>query len=551
MLEHAFNLYRSGNFDDCAAVCWEILTAAEDNFETAHYLLGLIQLMRGDSGGGAFHLEQFIRVRPYEPDAFNRLSMAYHLSGQRMQALRASACAIVLRPDFQDSYHHLATALSGGSFTGFEVRAWYRADALDPLNPFVLKNYGAALVASNSFERALPVLHAALAIDPTCTLTRYNLAMTAFRLAEYDQATPFARQSAADRPDDSEVWLILAGIGHRLGHWQEALKLFRRAEILAPHMPSARLNQALLLLTLGDFDRGLKLHEARLETPQVQAPPEALRIERLRSLDSDVTGKSILIWAEQGLGDSIQFCRYLPLLVARGMRLTFLVQSPLKDLIKRLEPSIEVATHGDPVGQFDFHCPLMSLPLLFMSTLASIPSSTPYLSADPTLVALWNTELGPKARLRIGLAWSGNPAHTNDRNRSIPFDLLMPLFEIGDVEFHCLKYDLSPEELARAAAFPNLVCHASDRLTMASIAALIEIMDLVITVDTSIAHLAGALGKPVWILLPHVPDWRWLLDRTDSPWYPSARLFRQTVDRKWSITIGSTIMLLTATIQNH
>jgi tetratricopeptide (TPR) repeat protein len=537
MLSRAFELFQSGALEECETLCVHILADKSSHHEAAHYLLGLIRLIRGDYSNSADHLTRFIGARAYEPDAYDRLSIAYRLSGQHAQAIRASACAIVLRPDFQDSYHHLAATLGSDSTDG-NVTAWRHAYAIDPMNPLVMKNYGAALVAANSFEHALPVLHAALTIDPACMLTRYNLAMTAYRLADYNQATPFGRQSAADRPDDSEAWLILAGIAHRLGRWQAALDLFRRSEFLGPHMPAARLNQALLLLTLGDFARGLELHEARLETSQVQAPPETVGIERLNALHENHVGKSILVWAEQGLGDTIQFCRYLRLMSARGLRVTFLVQAPLKDLMSRLDPSIQVVAQGDPIGQFDFHCPLMSLPLLFRTSLLSVPDAAPYLTGDPDQIARWRAELGLRTRRRIGIIWAGNPAQLNDRNRSMPLSALRPLLGRGDIDFHSLKPELTASERDQAAAFPNLIIHPPGRMNMMGTAALIETLDLVISVDTSIAHLAGALAKPVWIMLPFVPDWRWLLDRHDSPWYRTARLFRQGEEREWRPVIS-------------
>jgi Glycosyltransferase family 9 (heptosyltransferase) len=233
------------------------------------------------------------------------------------------------------------------------------------------------------------------------------------------------------------------------------------------------------------------------------------------------------------LGDTIQFCRYVPLVAARGARVILEVQRPLHEIMTNLAGATQVISKGDTLPDFDFHCPLLSLPLAFETRLETIPSTTAYLRAPDQTLNNWQARLGPKARPRIGLVWSGRPAHKNDQNRSISLRSLLPLLDI-EATFVSLQKDVRSDDAAVLKKRID-VLHSGDALKdFSDTAALILQLDLVISVDTSVAHLAGALGEPVWILLPYNPDWRWLLDRDDSPWYPSARLFRQQQIGNWA-----------------
>ena len=251
--------------------------------------------------------------------------------------------------------------------------------------------------------------------------------------------------------------------------------------------------------------------------------------------DAPVAGKTVLLHAEQGLGDTIQFCRYAPRVAALGARVVLEVQRPLVDLMKTLAGPAAVVARGDALPDFDLHCPLLSLPLAFGTRLDTIPAEVPYLRAPPGATD-WDARLGAK-RPRIGLVWSGNPGHKRDRDRSIPFYALLPLLDL-DATFVSLQKEVRPADAAVLKQTGTVIDAADALTTFSDTAALIAALDLLITVDTSVAHLAGALGKPVWVLLPQVPDWRWLLERDDSLWYPSARLFRQNDTRAWGPVIA-------------
>jgi hypothetical protein len=246
--------------------------------------------------------------------------------------------------------------------------------------------------------------------------------------------------------------------------------------------------------------------------------------------------KTILLYAEQGLGDTLQFCRYVKLVAARGARVIVEVQPPLVALLQDLEGASQVIAKGEPLPPFDFQCPLLSLPLAFKTNLATIPAAPSYLAAAPDKVAQWAATLGAPGRARVGLAWSGNPVHKNDHNRSMPFEQFAHIVGDGH-EFISLQKEHRESDLAALAASGKVRQVSAQLHDFTDTAALCAALDLVIAVDTSIAHLAGALGKPVWILLPAASDWRWLLERDDSPWYPSARLYRQAAGEPWSTVL--------------
>ena len=315
---------------------------------------------------------------------------------------------------------------------------------------------------------------------------------------------------------------------YELGRLDEARASFDHAVGIRPNFAQAHWNRAQAMLLAGAFARGWREHEWRLAAhPELQRP----FAQPLWLGEEPLAGKTLLLHAEQGLGDTIQFCRYAPLAGARGARVVLEVQTSLVDLLRDLPGVSSVVARGDPLPPFVLHCPLPSLPLAFGTTLATIPAQTPYLRVPADRAAAWEARLGRK-RPRVGLVWSGNAGHRRDRSRSIPLYALMPLFDL-DATFVSLQKDVRAADQAVLQQTPKLVDVSAGLESFADTAALIGELDLVIAVDTSVAHLTGALGKRLWLLLPAAPDWRWLTGRDDSPWYPTARLFRQNDARAW------------------
>jgi hypothetical protein len=290
-----------------------------------------------------------------------------------------------------------------------------------------------------------------------------------------------------------------------------------------------------LLLLRGEYLEGWSLYEWRSKGDDAPAKFPSFSQPSWRG-EFDISGKRLLIHAEQGFGDLIQFSRYAPMVLSKGAEVILEVPKPLVTVMQTLHPEVSIAVQGEPLPEFDFHCPVMSLPYAFKTTVETVPSSDCYVSADPAKVALWQEKLGATSATRVGLVWSGSATHKNDHNRSIALTDLLPLLDTP-CEWHSLQKEYREGDLAVLEGVPQLHQHQDDLIDFSDTAALIECLDLVITVDTSVAHLAGALGKPVWILVPALHDFRWLLDRTDTPWYPSAQLFRQSEAGEWEPTI--------------
>jgi hypothetical protein len=345
-------------------------------------------------------------------------------------------------------------------------------------------------------------------------------------LADYDRAL-------ALRPDYAEAHTNRGVTMHVLERFDEALQCYERALAARPDFAEAHYNEGLSRLLTGDFNRGWAKHDRWREIAQFKHAERNFGQPRWTGSQA-IAGKTILLHAEQGFGDTIQFCRYAPRVAALGAHVILEVQEALRDLIQRsLDGVVQMASKGDAMPPFDMHCPFLSLPLAFGTRLATIPRETPYLRASSQAAANWSARLPPGRRPRIGLAWSGRPEHNNDQNRSIDLaSFLSPLQGI-DATLVSLQREVRAADAVVLQQRSDLIHFGEELKDFSDTAALVANMDLVVAVDTSVAHLAGALAKPVWLLLPFIPDWRWLLGRDDSPWYPTMRLFRQDNSRQW------------------
>jgi Tfp pilus assembly protein PilF len=398
-----------------------------------------------------------------------------------------------------------------------------------------LSNLGLALQATGRHEEALSRYREALLITPDHPEILYNLGNACLELGRIEEALSSYDRADAAMPGHAQ---ILTNRGHalrRLDRPVEALRDFKTAVAASPEFPEAHFEAAMAQLSLGDFEAGWKAYEWRWKTAAFarHAPhPKAT----LWLGQQPVAGKTILLHAEQGLGDTLQFIRYARLLADRGAKVICEVQPELQPLLSQLE-GVTVIAAGASRPMCDLHCPMLSLPLAFGTRLATVPPALPHLVAWPERQAYWQDRL-PHNRSRIGFVWAGQASHKNDRNRSISLSRLAPLFE--DLRFACvgLQRDLRDGDSDVMAKWPNLT-HLGDALRdFADTAAVISMLDMVISVDTSVAHLAGAMGKPVMVLLPHAADFRWMRDRDDTPWYPTAKLFRQTSFGDWDSVIA-------------
>ena len=389
-----------------------------------------------------------------------------------------------------------ALALHAQGLHSAALEKFHAASALEPYNPVILNNRGVCYFSLDLFEDAIHCYKSAIDLDPRYLEAHNNLGNALVRLFQHEEALQYYDQALAlDRAYIEAYW-----------------------------------NKALALLQLGRFSEGWVLHEIRW------AKPSFLPIVRhfpqpIWDGSFSIAGKTLLLHAEQGLGDTLQFVRYVEMVQTLGARLVVEVQAPLVPLLEGLE-GVTLVKQGDPLPSFDCHCPLMSLPLAFQTTLSSIPSKVPYLKPSPEKERFWTEKLGPTTQLRVGLVWSGDPRHQNDKQRSMALSELMAALPPG-FEYVSLQSEIRESDSQAFKDNDRLVHFGSELKDFSDTAALCAQMDVVVCVDTSVAHLSGALGKPTFLMLPYNPDWRWLLERTDSPWYPTMQLYRQAQFGSW------------------
>ena len=389
---------------------------------------------------------------------------------------------------------------------------------------------------AGAFDEAIQSLRRAVELRPDNAGHQSNLGIIYSTLGQFDIAIAHFEQALRLLPSFPEARNNLGNALRETGNYAEAEKQFRAALTARPDYADARWNLGFVLLARGDFADGWPAYEARLKMPGV--PNRALA--RPMWDGSPLRGGTILLHAEQGIGDTFNFIRYTPMVAAQGARVLVLVQPAVHRLLKHQALGVEQwLADGNALPPFDVHCPLMSLPGLFGTTMQTIPPQSPPITADPELAAFWKHRIvGDSGKLKVGLVWAGNQFPPHNRKRSMTPEAMLPLANIPGVSFHSLQKGASPPISATASAL-RLNDFASSLGDFADTAALIDGLDLVITVDTGVAHLAGAMAKPTWVLLPSVPDWRYFLDRTDSPWYPSMRLFRQSTAGDWATPMNA------------
>jgi Tfp pilus assembly protein PilF len=451
-----------------------------------------------------------------------------------VEALHFLAQALSVNASSADAMSNLGLALHATGRYDEAVSSFRNALRLAPDHPEILYNLGNACLELGRIAEALSSYDGVLARAPGHVGALVNRGNTLLRLNEPASAIASYDAALAAMPGHPQ---ILTNRGHalrRLDRPADALADFNAALLAAPEFPEAHFEAAMTRLTMGDFDAGWTAYEWRWKTAAFARQRRQFRAP-LWLGDQPVSGKTILLHAEQGFGDTIQFIRYAPLLAGRNAKVVCEVQPELQPLLAQLE-DITVIAAGEPLPAFDLHCPLLSLPAAFGTKLQTIPASIPYLAAPAERLAYWRDRL-PPGRPRAGFVWSGQPSHKNDANRSIALTRLAGLFENPPVRCFSLQSDLRAADGKVLAGLPGLV-HLGDGLRdFADTAAVISLLDIVISVDTAVAHLAGALGKPVVILLPYAADFRWMRNRDDTPWYPTAKLFRQPAFGDWDSVV--------------
>jgi len=482
--------------------------------------------------------DALIALQPDDAAAHRGLGDVLRALKRNAEAVDSYQQAVILQPGDAQARLGLGYALhelgrAHGALTCFDA-AVERTSS----NPAAHNGRGLALQALKRHDEALLSLDRALACDPGYLDAMLNRGNVLQDLGRVGEALACYDTVLALRGDAAPIWNNRGNALEAAQRDDEALACYAQAIALDPDYAVAYWNRALLDLQYGRLLRGWEGYEWRWKTEHLTVYRQKRDFAQPLWLGTeDLCDKSILLHAEQGLGDTLQFCRYVPLVAARGARVILEVQRPLVGLLESLGGTVQILAKGDPLPEFDFQCPLMSLPLAFGTEVDTIPAPQRYLAPDAARLAAWQERLGPKTRPRVGLVWSGNMQHANDHNRSIPFAQLAPLLAL-DCEFYSLQKEYRAADLAAldASVVRRMDAHLND---FADTAALAEQMDLVIAVDTSVAHLSASLGRPVWVMLPHVADWRWLTGREDSPWYPGVRLLRQPKRGDWEGAIAN------------
>jgi len=531
-LGNAFN--KRMQFDEAIGAYRQALKL-NPKYATAYNSLGVALRSRGELNESLSALRQAIALKPDYAEAHSNLGIVLIEKGCHDEALTALHRAIDLKPDSPEIYDNLGAALAKQGRLDEAVAMLRRALALRPGYAEAHTNLGVALTEQGHFGEARDTLQRALALRPGYAEAHTGLGTILSNTGHYDEAVAAHRRAIDLKPDYAEAHYNLGSAHFEQGRLDEAAAAYRRALELKPDLVTAGYAQAHLRLLRGDFEHGWPLYELRWEACRLAKRDFVQPMWDGKLLDK----RRVLVHGEQGFGDCIQFIRYAELAAARGAHVILACQESVVELLRGVKGVSELVKAGDPLPPFDLHVPMLSQPLVFQTRRETIPNRVPYLSADPKRRETWQGLIGRLTgnRRRVGMAWAGNAEHSRNHMRSISLETLLPLLAVDRIDFYNLQ--IGPEagqilQLPGAAALVDLTSHIRD---FADTAALMMHLDLIISVDTAVAHLAGALGKPVWTLLPFVPDWRWMLDRDDSPWYPTMRLFRQPKLGDWDSVI--------------
>lgn len=496
----------------------------------------LFEQRKLDEAEAAF--QEALEIHPALPEAHNNLGLARVALGRPAEAVSCYREAIRLRPDFAQAHNNLGIALRQSGKLDEAVAACREAVRISPHMAEAHNNLGTALDELGRTDEAIGCLEQALRIKPDFAKAHNNLGIAFWHKADYAQAEAHCRRAIELSPDLSEAYNNLGNVLRDRGDFNAALDCYEQSLKLTPEGVDAHWNRSLVWLIAGNFAQGWPEYEWRwkLKTFSTRATNRPLWD------GSPLEGRTILLDAEQGLGDTLQFIRYAPLVQQRGGRVIAVCQKPLMQILSSCPGIDRLVAQDEPTPDFDVYAPLLSLPKLFGTTLETIPANIPYLQPDRYLVERWARELASFEAFKVGIAWKGSAKNRMDQQRSIPLAAFGPLARVPGVQLISLQKGEGSEQLKDSGRRFD-VLDLSSRLDETSgafmdTAAVMKHLDLVVTCDSSLAHLAGALGAPTWIALALSPDWRWLLERDDTPWYPTVRLFRKTSIGDWSEVFG-------------
>ncbi|QCG93025.1 tetratricopeptide repeat protein (plasmid) [Azospirillum sp. TSA2s] len=510
-----------------------IREALTHNPELAEAHINLANVLQdlGRPGEAAASFRRALALRPELDGAWGGHAFAQRMLGRLDASVADYRRAVRLAPGLAETRNGLANALQDLKRYGEAALCYRHALALEPTHASASNNLSIALRELRRPEEALLWQCRTVARDPAFAAAHTSLGITLQELGRLDEAAACHARAIACEPGLTAAYNNLGNTHQAQNRLDAAIVQYCHALHTDPDSPDAHRNLGIGLLVAGRFAEGWREYEGRLRCKDA---PVLADLPKPRWGGEALAGRRILLHSEQGLGDTIQFCRYAPLVAARGGQVVLGVQPSLTRLLHGMRGVAEVRSGGVPLQAFDLHIQMLSLPGLFGTTLGSVPAQVPYLYPEPEMAARWAERLGRLTGLRVGLVWAGSPGHGNDKNRSVRLDAFAPLAALPGVTLVSIQKGPSEGLAADPPGGMPLVNLSPDIADFADTAAIAANLDLVICVDTSVAHLCGALGRPTWVLLPFAPDWRWMLEREDSPWYPTMRLFRQERPGDWS-----------------
>jgi tetratricopeptide (TPR) repeat protein len=530
---------------DLALTAYACAARRKEPFPRALSRLGLLQAKHGFTEEALLNLAKVVQHLPARAEAHNDLAVAYGVLGDYAEALNSFERSLRLKPD---SFEVLINAGRAAEALWEHPRAieyFRRALSLKPDSGKTKLLLGLSQLSGKESDNLGKILQE-VAVEDTYE-AQFNVGIARMALDRFAEGWSALERARDLAPDRYEPYCMLGFFAGLRGGMKEAAELYGKGIALNPHDPRAVMSHGVILLALGELERGWDEFERRFELYGYKDLMDRFPRDALWD-GSDLAGKTLLVWAEQGLGDQIQFIRYIPLIAGTrvaGGEAEVVVQCdrPLVRLFNQVAGASRIVPNGERWPSFDFHCPVVSLARVMGTRMESIPAEVPYLRAEPELAGQWRARLSHLSGIRVGLVWAGSRLsnmpilESFDQRRSLALREFRSLWEVRNVTFISLQKGAAAQEVHALTPDCPLVDFTDDLHDFADTAALVENLDLVISVDTSVAHLVGAMGKPVWILCRLGGDWRWLLDRTDSPWYPSARLFRQRQYMEWEPVI--------------
>lgn len=559
VLNAAVGQHQSGRLDSAESGYREVLDLQPDNAD-AHHLLGILKLQRGafdsavesinralaiDGANAAFHgsladalgkLERFAEAEghytrsiEFKPDHFQahyNLGNLLRIQGKREEALASYRRAMDLAPEFPDACNNVGAMLAEMGRLDEAISVYNDAARKHPDHPAIHNNMGNTLKLAGRLEEAEAAYRRVTELAPGAVEGLRNLAATLKDLGQVSEGEALCRKALGMSANDPLVLDTLGNILMADGRVDEALENYDRALAVRPEFAAAHGNRSLALLLKGDFESGWEEYEWRWQSDTFLSPKR--NFPKPLWDGTPLNGRTILLHTEQGMGDAMQFARYVPMVAERGGKVILACQAELVRLFSTLPGPKRVVTYGE-LPDFDCHAPLLSLPRIFGTRLNTIPAEVPYLDVEEELTRIWSERIGQAPGPKVGVVWRGNPEQRVNRARSCPPDMLRALKDVPGIRLFSLQKETGGDGVPKG--FTDLSPHLGD---FADTAAAIQQLDAVVSICTSVAHLAGALGCPTWIMLAFAADWRWLQERDDSPWYPSVRLVRQQALGDWA-----------------